>query len=446
MWKTGNDSFQLTTPIESVPLRSLMSLRLVFSELDWSPSRQKVCRVRIVGDISGTKYIFKTIERSPTGWKHLYHELRQLLCMPRHPNILGPPESLIYMHLGNIEVIDMAGDVLNGEIRLPICGFLLQEVEGITLMKELEQCYEPAHKTQTCRCFRGLARERLVAKWCRQLAETQLHLLKHGNGLNRPGFYSDLKPNNIMITHSGRDIVLIDFESNGNWKGYRAEETHDTTVYDTSEDFQYCTRCRIMGISAKSYEKPEDHDDVYRHSTDQSRPNLYWPRLTSGDREHLNKCPAHWNNSCTNPRGRPNTPSLLYSNPPWGYYKPFWTKASHGAKEKAMVHALCYNCHELVMGGPNPSRTIRGSFKYPIKVRLREELLAKWPHQRTSLRGMLHEFKLWEEAAIKRENLMLERMQADALIPASARWDAMLADFRAAQEKDLAALTNGMAC
>ncbi|KAA8895306.1 hypothetical protein FN846DRAFT_1024556 [Sphaerosporella brunnea] len=425
MWKAGNDIFQLSTPIESVPLHSLKSLRLVFSELDWKHGRQKVCRVRLVGD-SRTKYIFKTVECQSDGWKTLYHELRQLLCMPRHPNILGPPEGLVYMHLGNIEVVDMAGDVLNGEIRLPICGFLLQEVQGITLYEELKHCYKPAHETETCRCFRGAARERLIAKWCRQLAETQLHILHHGNGLNRPGIYTDLKPNNIMITHSGRDIVLIDFESNGNWRDYRAPETHEFP-HDDSISADFCRDCSRMGITAKSYKYYPDNDDVYRSSTPPNYDtDLHgWPKYGLS-MAHLNKCPTHWNNSHTNPKTRPNVPRPLYSNPPWGYYYYFWTEATHREKEKAMVHSLCANCHQLVRGGLFPFwDELQGYFNYPIEKRLRKELYQAFPSDRSTLQEMLNEFKLWEAAAIERE--------LDA--QASARLKAILAKFRATQQR-----------
>ena len=137
-------------------------------------------------------HVFKSTTSDPT---FLYHELRLLLSMPRHSNIIAPPRFLVTKQ-----------SVFGA--KHGVCGFILQYHAGGCLRDVL-----PLMVLRGC-----LGIERKI-KWAHQITSALLHIQE-----NAGQYYSDLRPDNVILTDSSEDIVLIDFEQRGNWSSWTAPE------------------------------------------------------------------------------------------------------------------------------------------------------------------------------------------------------------------------------
>ncbi|KAI5850017.1 hypothetical protein BZA05DRAFT_454291 [Tricharina praecox] len=333
LWSQDSLHFRLHTPIESISMIPLVALRITPHYLQVSDDSAKVLVVRTQAcgpeKFHSPPHVFKSIECSITGWKLMYHELRQLLCMPPHPNIIRPPAALVYSTDGEVPMWDTAGRICDSEERIPIVGFLTPVISGQPLS-------EVFPGRQSCISIN------LLAKWCRQLTNALLHILHHGNGPNRPGFYSDLKPNNVLITSPwlGEDVVLMDFESTGNWKSYSPGEVLNPTIPYETGFVPCCCECLKLGMVPELYRHLLDEDDdIYQPRT---RVTHFSPMVSTppvAALAHLNNCPAYWQLSFTNPANRNNTSKHRYSNPPYGYCPP-WINMSPKDWEKMMVYSL----------------------------------------------------------------------------------------------------------
>ena len=138
-------------------------------------------------ELDGKRMIFKSNPQSPSS---TYHEIKVLLSLPPHPNIVGPPRGLV----------TMSNDMYKGGD--PVCGFLLDYYVLGSMEAFLPQSLNS----------RSLYLQDQV-QWSLQLASALEHI--H----SQPGmFYSDLKMDNILM-HSvnGKiSIVLMDFEQSRN--------------------------------------------------------------------------------------------------------------------------------------------------------------------------------------------------------------------------------------
>jgi hypothetical protein len=396
-WAADSPFFKLQTSASSLPVVPLESLKL----LNRIHNEGNKVHAVIHRDCSSTQgYVLKTIERSIGGWKYLYHELRLLLSIPPHPHIMPVPVALVSPTSGAYKgsVDDMAGDIYNIRRRIPICGFLMPYIQGTSLHEVL--AYHPRYQTTTAAscypCKDPVSRQLTKVKWCRQLAEALTHILRHGNGPNHPGFYSDLKPDNVLITTPGLDVLLLDFEQAGNRSRWRAPETVEHENFEVAKKKQ-CELCPTnTTYTYKSFapreSTPEHWNGCEKHWTwspinPVNLPNSpavttghayfrfhycrWWEYKTLGicpdsgntcehcptggyntrtvneaqksTPEHMNSCEIHWAQDLTNPAILHNYPGYddknYYSNPPFGYYK-FFTVVTQEEKEKAMVFSL----------------------------------------------------------------------------------------------------------
>ncbi|UKZ80864.1 hypothetical protein TrVFT333_008629 [Trichoderma virens FT-333] len=127
-------------------------------------------------EYEGKTWIFKALTSYT---KYLYHELRQLLSINAHPNIVARPVHLITKK----------------------CTFGSKTaVIGFTLEFHV-----------------SLADK---AKWSVQLASALVHL-RETTGI----FYPDLRLDNIVLSGSG-DVVMVDFEQRGVWCEFAAPEVN----------------------------------------------------------------------------------------------------------------------------------------------------------------------------------------------------------------------------
>jgi serine/threonine protein kinase len=112
----------------------------------------------------------------------MYHELRELLRTPPHPNITARPRYLVTRH-----VVDTGEQA--------VYGFVLTYHRGENLLEALQTGGKPLRQTQM--------------KWMRQILSALRHI--HAR---EGAYYSDLRPDNIVLSDGG-DAVLADFEQHG---------------------------------------------------------------------------------------------------------------------------------------------------------------------------------------------------------------------------------------
>ena len=127
------------------------------------------------------RYILKALTSHP---KYLYHELKVLLTLPSHPNIISRPVHLVTKQCrfgGKIAVI----------------GFTLHYHEKGTLRDCLS-----LQRTQNSLHFHD------QLKWAIQLTEALRCIRNEGN------FYCDLRLDNVVLNDDD-GVVLIDFEARG---------------------------------------------------------------------------------------------------------------------------------------------------------------------------------------------------------------------------------------
>jgi hypothetical protein len=169
----------------------IMSLSIV-QEL-----QDSVCLVRKRGgnpnNEPGTLWIFKALTSST---KYLFVELRNLLLMEPHPNVISRPEYLVTKRC-----------LFGG--KTAVVGFLL-----------------PFHKHGSVRDILPLMRihshlklEQQL-KWATQLTSAVEHIRARGRM-----FYPDLRLDNILFSAS-HDIVMVDFEQRGVWCEFAAPEVN----------------------------------------------------------------------------------------------------------------------------------------------------------------------------------------------------------------------------
>ncbi|PMD45948.1 hypothetical protein L207DRAFT_479520 [Hyaloscypha variabilis F] len=133
-------------------------------------------------DYVGQTYIMKSLTSGP---KYLYHELKVLLTMRPHPNIISKPSHLIVKQC-------------NFGSKIAIVGFTLDYHSGGTLRDVLS--FRRSNHT--------LRLQDQVA-WSTQLTEALIHIR------DEEVMYCDLRLDNIVVESGSDRIVMIDFEGRG---------------------------------------------------------------------------------------------------------------------------------------------------------------------------------------------------------------------------------------
>jgi serine/threonine protein kinase len=135
----------------------------------------------------GKPMVFKSNTQSPSS---IYHEIKVLLSLPPHPNIVGPPKALV----------TITGDFYSGKNL--VCGFLLEYYELGSL-----EAYLPQNRES-----HSVGRQTQL-RWSLELTSALKHIHSQA-GM----FYSDLKMDNILLRliNGKISIVLVDFEQSRN--------------------------------------------------------------------------------------------------------------------------------------------------------------------------------------------------------------------------------------
>jgi hypothetical protein len=143
------------------------------------------------------RFVFKSTVHSI---KYLYHELKTLITMDSHRNIIPRPAFLVTKRCR-----------FGG--KRGVCGFLLDYFPLGNLQNLLRpECPIRVHFDLETR-----------TRWSVQLASALVHIQK-----SRTGYFSDLKLDNIVLKEEdGRyDAVLIDFEQRGAWFSWSPPEVN----------------------------------------------------------------------------------------------------------------------------------------------------------------------------------------------------------------------------
>ena len=202
-----------------------------------------------ISRVPGALYVYKGLSfsmylESANDFIHernaFYHEVRTTCSMPRHPNIITPPNCVVLADtVGNPQTL--------------FCGTLYRYMKNGSLQLLVDNCQA--------------ARTRLPlkdkAKWCYQMASALSHTL-----FKACAYHMDFKPSNLLL-NDDMDLILIDWEQCGASPSFLAPEANG--LWDVEEVYTSYTQteepARIRSILLyKEYQGP-------------SRQNLWtWPK------------------------------------------------------------------------------------------------------------------------------------------------------------------------
>lgn len=215
-----------------------------------------------VREIFGIELV--VLKTSISDVKYLYHELKILLTMRPHPNIIARP---LYV----VTRMDRYG----GDDK--VYGFLLEYHSRGNLANELER-----------RLRQGTLYIKDQLRWAHQITSTLMFIVK-----TPTRFYSELKPDNILLSDPDEQVILIDFEQVWNWTSFSAPEIYYIEYLlqlKNSENIPVSIKQRYPKLLARYV--PDDP-----------------------------------------------SPSPIYSDPPNGYYKA-WDLLDYSEQEAEMVFSL----------------------------------------------------------------------------------------------------------
>ncbi|ROW11140.1 hypothetical protein VMCG_01173 [Cytospora schulzeri] len=189
MWKMDLDEMPQTVDIYSlVHVRQLQdSVCVVRYRQDRGPS------VDPEDELSNGVWALKALTSSV---KYMYHELRNLLTMPPHPNVLGRPVRLV------------TKKTRSNDKREVVVGFLEPYYSGINLRDSLP----------LLRMNKQLRLDDQV-RWARQICSGLLHIRQMGKL-----YYPDMRLDQIVMTSDNKHPVILDFEQRGVWCEFAAPE------------------------------------------------------------------------------------------------------------------------------------------------------------------------------------------------------------------------------
>ena len=212
-----------------------------------------------------TTWIFKTLTSDT---KYMYSELRVLLAMPEHDNVMAKPEYLVVK-------------VCNFGNKKGTIGFLL-----------------PYHSGGSLRDVVPLLRvnDRLTLdhqlKWALQLTSAVLHVRNQGRI-----FYPDFRLDNIVLSESW-DAIMIDFEQRGVWCEFAAPEVNAvdyirilaTDVPESERDARIpdatLNRYReILSEVLPDWEAVHESDSIAELPDEYNAYNITWLSLSEAEQE-----------------------------------------------------------------------------------------------------------------------------------------------------------------
>lgn len=130
--------------------------------------------------------------------KYMYHELRNLLTMPPHPNVLGRPTKLV------------TKQIRSNARRTVVIGFLEPYYSGINLRDMLP----------VLRMNNMLHLEDQI-RWAKQICSGLVHIRQRGNI-----YYADMRLDQIVMTPDNKRPVILDFEQRGVWCEFASPEVN----------------------------------------------------------------------------------------------------------------------------------------------------------------------------------------------------------------------------
>ena len=166
-----------------------------------SQPHESITLVRIPTRCCDQTVVFKSLVQDT---KYMYHELKMLLTLEPHPNIISRPLYVV------TKKCRFGG-------KIAVCGFILPFYPHGSLVGALEDARRAGLPSSVC------LRDRL--RWSIQITRALIHINK-----SSLGFYPDLKPDNVLLVPSheseGADLnaVLIDLEQRGGWYSWSPPE------------------------------------------------------------------------------------------------------------------------------------------------------------------------------------------------------------------------------
>lgn len=253
--------------------------------------------------LSEKDLVFKSSNTDP---KFIYHELKFLLTSPRHVNIMDPPLYIV------TKKCNFGG-------KHGVCGFILPYYPTGSIRDMLPS-----------RLLSGTLTSKQQLIWARQIVSALIHV-----GEAAGTFYSDLRPDNVLLTESepggDQNIVLCDFEQRGNWHEWCAPEIlyamYANNLYAYSSANQaHPSRCACNGDNTNSH-----------------HPNHWYSNVIS----RVSKAGPHGSN-------------------------PAWFSLSPHAQEKAQVYSLGLFLYCIFEGVSNLKVSLANAWPYEPHVEFPE--------------------------------------------------------------------------
>ena len=205
---------------------------------------------------SKTIYVYKGLSfrlflEEGTGFRierqAFYHELGLIYSLPRHPNVVSPPNFLVTT---KIPILDTSSPT---QSRNYVCGALYPYLRRESLQKALNESNTSGKRLPLT----------LKAKWARQITSALAATHKSSQ------YHMDLKPSNVLLDDDD-NAILIDWEQSGASPFFIAPEA------DGSWDVEIETFQRDgNGISQDQAKRPKL---MYRKRTGVPRENHWkWP-------------------------------------------------------------------------------------------------------------------------------------------------------------------------
>lgn len=278
----GND-LKLPTTVE------LQKLELV------SQLHDSISLVRIP-DLSGQRLcIFKS---STHQYQYIYHELKLLLCMQKHHNIMTKPLNVVVSNTFREE-------------KSKVYGFILEYHSGGNLANAL-----------STRSKYGTLYLNDQLRWARQITSA---LISIREGPAR--YYSELKPDNVLLKSGGEDVLLIDFEQHANWETFSAPEIYHV------ENLEKILQSQVL----PAHKKKPYGESLLRHTE---------------------RC-----SSTASPS--------KYDNPATGYFRA-WNALESSQQEKAMVYSLGKVLWCIFEGCSHTLNSLKEEYVEPLTIEFPE--------------------------------------------------------------------------
>ncbi|UNI14896.1 hypothetical protein JDV02_001476 [Purpureocillium takamizusanense] len=216
-----------------------------------SQLHDSVCLVKI----DGRTWIFKALTSYT---KYLYHEMRQLLVMPPHPNIIARPVHLVTKRCSFGNKVAAVGFTVENHVHGSLRDLIpFLQVHGKVSLDD-------------------------KIKWSVQLASALVHL-RETAGI----FYPDLRLDNIVLSESW-DAVMIDFEQRGVWCEFAAPEVNAieyVRLLAIDEDIDPDVQTKYSAILDELLPGWEDMGEGEEYIWPSKGYNVPWSCLTQREQE-----------------------------------------------------------------------------------------------------------------------------------------------------------------